>query len=114
MYQKAIENNFVAWDYATEYGTNGDGLANPIKSIENNVDTVFNNIKGRDSVVTYTTNGRHMKLSRHYSGNAIDLRTRDMTLRQVNKAQKMLRKNLGPQYDIVIERTHIHLEYDPK
>jgi RHS repeat-associated protein len=103
----------VAWDYAREYGTTGDGLTENIRTIENTTDRVFNDVANRDAMVTYTTNGTH-GTNIHYEGNAVDLRTRDLTSPQAEHAVEGLRRNLGDDYDVILEGDHIHVEYDPR
>lgn len=65
-------------------------------------------------VVTSIKDGIHSANSLHYDGLAFDLRTRHMTLDQVEDAVGYLRRKLGPDYDVVIEATHAHVEYQPK
>jgi len=101
------------WTYATEYGTTGQGLTDEITSQENVVDSVFDSIAGRDAILTFTTNGTHSPGSFHYSGNAGDLRTRDLSDEQRRRITEMLRDSLGPNYDVLNEGDHIHFEYDP-
>ena len=101
------------WQYATEYDTHGHGLTRFVLDIENTVDTVFKDIAGRDAIVTYTTNGTHMPNSFHYSGLAVDLRTRDLTNKQIKQIVRQLRNTLGSSYYVVFHDNHIHIEYDP-
>jgi len=107
-------NGLQPWKYAKEYKTTGKGLTNHIKSIEKTVDAVHNEIAERDAIVTFTTNGKHKNNSLHYKGKAIDLRTRDLSRKQVNNIVTKLRNKLGHNYDVLIEVRHIHIEYDPK
>jgi RHS repeat-associated protein len=102
------------WSYAKQYGTTSQGLSKNITNIEGKVDNTFNSVANRDAVVTYAANGRHTPRSLHPSGNAIDLRTRDLTQEQIQQAAKDLQTVLGDDYDVVIESDHIHVEYDPK
>lgn len=102
---------FGLWDYAKEYGTIGDYLTTNMKNIEGGVDKVFNNIANRDAVVTYTTNGAHKPDSYHYDGDAIDLRTRDLSAEDRRKAVEALRQELGSDYRVIDEGDHIHIEY---
>jgi conjugal transfer mating pair stabilization protein TraG len=90
-------------------------------SIEGRVDDAFQQIAGRDGVVTATTNGQHKQGSLHGKGLAVDLRGRDLTDAQSKKVRDILKKNLGPDYDVLWETSpknrdnnHIHVEYDPK
>jgi hypothetical protein len=73
----------------------------------------------RLAYITSADDGKHMGNSFHYSGDAVDLRTRDLTAGQVQGLALALRKNLNGSftnnrpYQVVIEIDHIHLEYDP-
>jgi len=70
--------------------------------------------------VTSITDGNHSDGSLHYKGLAVDLRTRhDKGGAQWPDHVKeciasRLRLKLGDDYDVVVEGTHIHAEYDPK
>lgn len=64
-----------------------------------------------DLVVTSVIDGKHMRASIHYTGGAIDFRTpegRGETLRQ------RIAEALGDDFDVVLEDTHIHVEWQPK
>lgn len=65
-------------------------------------------------VITSGTDGKHMEGSKHYTGDALDLRTRNLTKKQQVQVMNALRKRLGPDYDLVMESDHMHLEYDPE
>ena len=68
---------------------------------------------GREEGVTITsgTDGRHSTHSLHYRGLAFDLRTRYFTESQKKQAKMMLEYYLGPDYYVLIEKTHIHAQY---
>ena len=66
---------------------------------------------GVDLILTSVTDGKHSKGSRHYSGLAFDMRTRHM--KDPKDAHRRLSEALGEQFDVVLESTHIHVEYDP-
>ena len=68
---------------------------------------------GYDMVVTSLADGKHGKNSLHYTGHAADLRTRHMRVDDKEVVADEIRKNAGDDYDIVVEKTHIHMEYDP-
>ncbi len=101
------------WQFAQEYGTTGEGLTQNITIIEAPVDRVFNSIAGRDSIVTFTTNGTHRPDSLHPFGDAIDFRTRDLTDDQRRRVRDLLAESLGDDYDVLDEGDHIHIEFDP-
>lgn len=72
---------------------------------------------GRGAVITSLNDGRHMRGSKHYTGDAVDLRvwyTGDDTAEWA----EYLKTELGPDYDVVYgdpqHLDHIHLEFDPK
>ena len=56
-------------------------------------------------VITAGDDGKHMVGSKHYEGLAVDIR---FPLRDE------IRATLGPDWDVVWEKDHIHAEYDPK
>lgn len=60
---------------------------------------------GLTLVVTSGMDGKHMPGSLHYQGLAADIR---FPLRDEIKAA------LGPDWDVVWEKDHVHVEYDPK
>ena len=62
--------------------------------------------------ITSTNDGVHKKNSKHYTDEAIDIRTRDMTNREGTK--NMIHHILGKDYDVILKDTHIHIEHDPK
>jgi hypothetical protein len=66
---------------------------------------------GHDCTITSTTLGKHMYKSKHYTGDAFDIR-----LETKNNAlfYCSIKKMLGRNYDVILETTHIHVEYDPK
>jgi hypothetical protein len=81
---------------------------------------------GHELVVTSGTEGHrgdkvHGDNSKHYTGDAFDCRTRifvdEYNVRdepKIKAVAKAIREALGKEYDVVIENTHIHVEYDPK
>lgn len=68
----------------------------------------------KDCTVTSARGDRHSVKSRHYSGLAVDLRTRDLTEVQIRQIHEGLIQALGPDYDVILEADHFHIEYDPK
>lgn len=67
--------------------------------------------QGSDLVVTSLTEGRHSRTSLHYSGAACDFRIWSI---DAEKARDELAKALGDDYDVVLESSHIHCEFQPK
>lgn len=69
---------------------------------------------GYDLTITAGIDGEHAPKSLHYALRAIDVRTRNLTQVQVDKLMIELKVKLGPDYDVVLEDDHLHLEFDPK
>lgn len=67
---------------------------------------------GRDAEFTSIVDGQHSKTSLHYAGLACDLRT--WFLDNHVSFRNMLAEALGPDYDVILEPTHIHVEFQPK
>ena len=63
-------------------------------------------------VITSANDGKHMDGSFHYKNLAWDLRTKNLAAGKVEEIAHMLRVNLGSDWDIVVESTHLHCEYD--
>ena len=71
-------------------------------------------VEGDEYIMTITSakDGKHSVNSLHYEGKAIDIRSRDM--HNSSRVCYFLRMSLGKDYDIINEKTHIHIEYDFK
>lgn len=68
-----------------------------------------------DLVLTSVNDGKHSHASLHYSGSAMDIRTRDLPEEDsVQKVAEEIRQALSNEYDVVVELNHIHIEYQPK
>lgn len=68
-----------------------------------------------DLVITSGDEGQHSRGSKHYSGLALDFRTRDLKTHEVKRTvAEALAEALGDEYDVLLEETHIHVEYHPK
>lgn len=63
-------------------------------------------------VITSFTEGKHSARSLHYTGEAADLRRRNIP--DVPAFIKAVKERLGPDYDLIDEGDHLHLEHDPK
>lgn len=76
-------------------------------------DGVYRDV-GKGLVVTSVSDGVHSRASLHYSGQAADLRIRNLT--NPEHVVERLKEALGfnPDYDVVLESDHIHLEWQPK
>lgn len=67
---------------------------------------------GVDCVVTSVRDGKHGPKSLHRFGYAADIRTRGIA----QKAQfaSDVKNRLSNDYDVVLEKDHLHVEYDPE
>ena len=69
----------------------------------------------RELVVTSLKDGVHSSGSLHYQGRAADLRTRHLSKQETTDTFSRLKNKLDYWvYDVILEKDHIHLEYDPK
>jgi len=69
---------------------------------------------GQELVVTELTGGKHGRGSLHYVGLGADLRTNYFNHDEAAKVALELREKLGEEFDVILEKTHIHLEFQPK
>lgn len=77
------------------------------------IEALVEQVSGREMVVTCAMDGDHMSGSRHYTGEAIDIRIRDMEVADSLVLRRELKAALGKAFDVVLEVDHIHIEYDP-
>ena len=69
-------------------------------------------------VITSMNDGVHMRKSLHYENLAFDLRTYyfkgGYQGDEAKEFHKDLKEALGPDWDVLLEKTHIHVEFDPE
>lgn len=70
--------------------------------------------KGEPLVVTSISDGRHSETSLHYTGCAADLRTWMFTDEEKHQLALDLKARLNQDYDVIVEATHLHVEYQPR
>ena len=62
--------------------------------------------------------GVHKRTSRHYDGEAMDFRTRELNYVKSKDFESRVRVRLDKdfpfQYDVVLETDHLHVEHDPE
>lgn len=63
-------------------------------------------------VITSANDSKHMDTSLHYKDLAWDLRTNNLEAGQIEEIARMMRVQLGSDWDIVVEATHLHAEFD--
>lgn len=77
-------------------------------------DEVSKKHTGKHITITSILDGKHKTGSKHYTGEAFDIRTFIYTPAQINNLTNVLKLTLGKSYDVIFEGDHIHIEYDPK
>lgn len=78
------------------------------------INTVTEGGFGFDPVITSGNDSKHMAGSKHYTHNALDIRTSNIPPASREGFKAALKQRLGTDYDLIDEGDHIHLEYDPK
>ena len=86
------------------------------------VDIAFFETVGHQAMMTSAADSEHSEHSKHYSWCAYDFRIYQDNDTKKPKYEKPTLQNLaanmsgrlGSLYDVVIEKSHIHVEYDPK
>jgi len=68
----------------------------------------------RIPVITSAVEGRHMRKSKHYTGEALDYRIYYLTHDEKHDFLENMTEALGDDYDVVMQKDHLHIEYDPK
>lgn len=76
-------------------------------------DVIYNKF-GEELVVTSVTDGKHSPTSLHYVGYAADLRTNYFNDVEQEMVVNEMKTWLTDEFDVVLEKTHIHLEFQPK
>ena len=81
----------------------------------------FNEMLNGKLTITSANDGKHSHTSLHYSGCAVDVRSRGLGLSEPQKADmaSRLSSDLGPDFDVIYEgsgtpNAHFHMEYQPK
>lgn len=67
-----------------------------------------------DCIVTSCVEGEHSFASLHYTGCALDFRTRHVPEIEIDELVQEVRDALTSEYDVVLESTHLHVEFQPK
>ncbi len=70
-------------------------------------------------VITACTDGKHMKGSKHYVGQAVDARSKNVPKDKKHVILAEAKRRLGKNFDLILEaegklNEHYHLEFDPK
>ena len=52
--------------------------------------------------------------SKHYTGEALDFRIFNIPVEKHEELLDRVYTSLGIEYDVILEKDHLHVEYDPK
>ena len=90
------------------------GIKNEILAALQVAESIYDHY-GIPCVVTSCTDSTHSKGSRHYIGQAIDIRTRNITSKaMLSKIVAGIKSALTGEFDVVLESDHLHIELDPE
>lgn len=64
--------------------------------------------------ITSVCDGKHSPTSLHYAGQAFDIRIWDIAPDALGNLVLAIRAALTTDYDVVLEKDHIHVEYQPR
>ncbi len=67
-----------------------------------------------DCVVTSAVDGQHGRNSCHFKGCGLDFRTRNVHPSARNGLTEAIKSALGNEFDVVLEKDHLHVEWDPE
>jgi len=79
----------------------------------NVISGVYKELAGADCYITSGDEGEHSANSLHYEGLALDFRIRNVAPRFHGALSVEIMGALSDEYDVVLEETHVHVEYDP-
>ena len=65
-------------------------------------------------IITSGVDGKHSHTSLHYAGCAFDCRIRHLPEGKAKEIADEIRSRLTEDYDVILETTHIHIEYQPR
>jgi hypothetical protein len=91
-----------------------DGVSDEMMHAAAIIDNAMQRYLGAEAVITSGKDGVHSRTSLHYSGNALDFRTRDMKPTMRKLMRDIIAEKLGKDYDVVLESDHLHVEYQPE
>ena len=92
-------------------GANIQGLHPNMSAALKIADSWWENF-GDELVITSGLDGEHSAGSKHYSGRAVDCRTRNFTKEYTEKLAHRLSVELGCLFVVLNEANHIHIHYN--
>ncbi len=75
-------------------------------------ESVYQEMGATEIVVTSFTDGKHKIGSKHYSGKAMDLRIWSLGEDKRKPATELIQHRLGAAYFVLLEKDHIHVQYN--
>ena len=88
------------------------GLEREMQPVLKNASAIWRKY-GQKLVITSARDGMHSGGSLHYYGLAVDMRTRYFDPIVLKEVVEELEAALGEDYDVIVHKTHMHVEYDP-
>ena len=90
-------------------GVNILGLAPQMVIALNVAESIYRETD-HEVVITSAIDGEHMAHSHHFKGCAVDIGLHPIAEIAVRK----IGESLGQQFQVILEKDHIHIEFDPK
>ena len=75
---------------------------------------IYAALGANEFVLTSVNDGTHSPKSLHRFGYAVDIRIWVLTGAKRVMAQRKIADALGKDFDVILEKDHMHIEYDPK
>lgn len=108
-------------DTQIKRGARIGGLSPDVRAVYPQIVEAWRSTGGPTPVITSGNDSKHMRGSRHYDDQAIDIRCNNIPDEHCEKITDGLRRSIGPDFDVQFEkfpkapaRDHVHIEYDPK
>jgi len=77
------------------------------------VASIYAEFDNAQCVITSITDGNHGSHSHHHKGFAIDFRTRHIPIGMHELLRTRIQLALGDEFQVVLHKTHMHVEFDP-
>ena len=95
-------------------GVSLHGVSKRLINAANDIALIYSAKFNAHCTITSGREGEHSENSKHYRGLALDFRTRHLSRANRRKLAEDVRHVLGDDFDVVLELTHMHVEYDPE
>lgn len=98
----------------TKHGVSMNGIQPEMVMGINIAYSYFISMGMREMVITSIVDGKHSPGSLHYVGYAADVRIWAIESNGLAEFTQGLAEELGEEFDVVLEKDHIHIEFQPK